>query len=106
MNIIKKGKEFVKKHEKGLLIAGGAILGVAITALICGKRKEHFIALFPEIPEGLLDWKNKCDRENLLYNSGLPIFADEDQMIVYRDAIAPEYLQQAANDGFTIIERE
>ena len=102
-----KIKEFYKRR-KVEIITGSLILGGIIIAVILkpkpGETKYEKIEV---VPEWAKIWKQKCDDETLLYNNGLPVFADDEQITVYRDALSDDYSVESAElDGFTVVDRE
>lgn len=104
MVIFEKSKAFVKKHKNGILFIGGTVLGVIVTVAVCKSKKvEPKIEL--RFPEWASKWMDKCNSENLLYENGLPIFANEEQTVVYRDACDPEAIPELIECGYEIVER-
>lgn len=107
--ITNKIKLFAKKHRTPLLFIGGIIIGVAVTTIVLKTKKTFIIKQIQQleqIPEWVGKWKAHCNNLNLLYENGLPIFANPEMTMVYRDAISkhasiPELIEQ----GFQIIDR-
>ena len=101
-----KIKEFYEKR-KGEIIAGSLIIGgIIIATILKPKQGETQLEMIEVLPEWAIRWEQKCDDLMLLCDSGLPIFADEEQTIVYKDALSDGYsVNDAEEDGFTIIER-
>jgi hypothetical protein len=103
MNVSVRGiKNFVKRHQRGILFIGGTILGVTVTTIICKSKKGEIIEVLPEWAK---KWKDHCDIEMLLYDSGLPIFANPEQTIIYRDAIVESAIPEMVECGYQIIDR-
>lgn len=108
METKQKVKEFYEKRKLEI-VAGSLIFGgIVIACILKPKTVEiHDVTNIEVLPKWAEKWKAKCDDEILLYENGLPVFADEYKQIVYRDALAPEYsVKRAEEDGFTIIERD
>jgi len=102
-----KIKEFYVKRRLEI-IAGGLIVGGIIIASILKPEKVeiHDVTNIEVLPEWAKEWKQKCNNENLMYNNGLPVFADDTYCAIYSDALADGYSKQdALDEGFTIIER-
>jgi hypothetical protein len=103
MEILEKGKAFVKKHQKGILFVGGTILGIAVITVFRKPKIETVTKI--ELPEWADKWIDKCDNECLLYENGLPIFANDDQTAIYRDACEPSAISELQECGYEIVER-
>lgn len=93
-------KKFVKKHKAVIAFVGGTTVGLAVGAVIYKSGKEV------KIPEWVSTWQRHCDVNSLLYENGLPIFANNERTKIYRDAIAPGCIQNFIEDGFEIVDRE
>jgi hypothetical protein len=99
-----KIKEFYKKHKVVILLGGTIITGFIIITIVRSKKGKT--QEIEELQQWTDQWIDNCDVNNLLYENGLPIFADDDMTIVYRDALADDYsIQEAEENGFTIIDR-
>lgn len=96
--------QFVKKHKVEIALIGGLVVGVAVGALV---MRTHVKTIVKEVvPEWAANWEKFCFDNNRLMESGLPIFADDAQMTIFRDAFAPEAnIQDFIDAGFTVIER-
>ena len=105
MELFEKSKKFIKKHQKEIIFIGGSIVGIIVTAAIYNSKEKEVITK-TIIPEWAEKWREKCDKECLLYENGLPIFADDNQMTVYRDACMPEAIPDLIEWGFKIIDRD
>lgn len=96
---------FYKKHKKKIIFAGGCVLGVGVGYII--KRPEvREVIKEAALPAWVDKWTDKCDRENLLYENGNPVFADDTYNVIYRDAIADGCEQYFIDDGYEVIDRE
>lgn len=103
-----KFKKFVKKHKVAISLVGGTVIGLAAGSFIYKTKKVYITKeIIREItPEWVKEWENHCNTNNLLYQNGLPIFANEEQTKIYRDAFAPEAdIQSFIESGFEIVER-
>ena len=98
-------------RNKGVIIAGGVVLlGIVGTAILLNEDKddvESKAKALSDTPDrsNESEWKSHCDQHSLLYDSGLPMFADEAKFIIYRDAIEPESIKIFEEDGIEIIDR-
>lgn len=96
-----KIKDFYEDHKVEVMTISLIIGGIVIARILKPERKEVEV-----LPEWARKWRSKCDTDNLLYDSGLPIFADDSMMVIYDDAFAnDEVMNQFKEDGYTIIER-
>ena len=99
-----KIKEFYKKHKVAIIVGGTIITGFIIITIV--KSKKGKSQEIEEIQQWTEEWIDNCDVNNLLYENGLPIFADDDMTTIYRDALADDYaVNEAEEDGFTIVDR-
>lgn len=102
---MKNVKEFIRKHNKEILFIGGLAFGIAGTYLVCKSKMGKTITL-KDVPEWAVKWRDHCDVENLLYENGLPIFANLDQTQIYRDALSSKAnVAELIEQGFEIVER-
>jgi hypothetical protein len=106
---IEQVKGFVKKHQKGILFVGGLVLGATAAILISRGSTEEVIKVVEVekavLPEWAVNWKNHCDLNDLLYENGLPIFANPECTIAYRDACEPDAIPKLIEQGLQIIDR-
>jgi hypothetical protein len=101
-----KIKEFYETRKLEIAACGLIIGGIIIATILKPKQAETKFEIIEVLPEWAENWRQKCDDNMLLYESGLPIFADEESMIIYRDALADNYsVQDAEEQGLTVIER-
>lgn len=101
-----KIREFYEKRRLEIVAGSLIIGGIVISCILKPKKVEIKYKTIEVLPEWAEIWENKCDNEFLLYENGLPVFADEEQTIIYRDALAEEYsVEEAESDGLTVIER-
>lgn len=99
-----KIKEFYKKHKVVILLGGTIITGFIVITII--KSKKENTQEIGDVQQWTDEWIDNCDENNLLYESGLPIFADDNMTTIYRDALADDYsVCEAEENGFTIIDR-
>lgn len=106
MNIkIEEIKEFVKKHKKGILFTGGVILGATVAIVICKSTLKGEVKIIERLPEWAEKWRAHCMSNNLLYENGLPIFANLEHTAIYRDAIVESAIPDFIEMGFEIIDR-
>lgn len=101
---IEKKIQFVKDHKVEIALIGGLVIGAAVAVLVRKpKVKNVMISVIPQWAE---NWEKFCFDNNRLMESGLPIFADDAQMTIFRDAFAPGVnIQDFIDAGFTVIER-
>ena len=101
-----KIKEFYERR-KVEIVAGSLIIGgIIIATILKPKQGETKLEMVEVLPEWAIKWKEKCNNETLLYENGLPCFADDEQTIVYRDALGEGYSVESAElDGFKVIDR-
>ena len=101
-----KIKEFYKKRKLEIIAGSLIIGGIVIACILKPKPGEVQLEMVEVLPEWALKWQEKCDEDMLLYDSGLPVFADEEETIIYRDALDGDFaLEDAELDGFTVIDR-
>ena len=105
-------KGFWNRNKGAIIAGGGVLLGIVVTAILLNVEKEDVegeakaLSYTPD-RSNESEWKSHCDQHSLLYDSGLPMFADEAKFIIYRDAVEPEDIKLfKEEDGFTIIDRE
>ena len=101
-----KIKEFYEKRKLEI-ITGSLIIGAIIIACILKPKPGEIQLEMVEVePDWAIEWKDKCNQDCLLYESGLEIFADDEQTIIYKDALDDGYsVRNAELDGFTVIDR-
>ena len=98
-----KAKRVWKKYKSRIIFAGGFIIGATITYKFF-RRTE--IKIKEKIPEWAEKWEVYCFDNNRLMETGLPIFASDDQTKIFRDAFSPEVdIQDFIDAGYEIVER-
>jgi hypothetical protein len=101
-----KIKEFYERRKVEIIIGSTIIGGIVIACILKPKQGETKLEIIEVLPDWAEKYKQKCDNENLLYENGLPMFANDECTIIYKDALADEYsVNDAENDGFIVIER-
>lgn len=101
---IEKKIQFVKDHKVEIALIGGLVIGAAVAVLVIKPPVRTIVK--EVIPEWVTNWEMFCFDNNRLMESGLPIFADEAQTTIFRDAFAPGVdIQDFIDAGFTVIER-
>jgi len=111
-----KIKTFVKTNKKTITFIGKVVLGVVVTVVVLGLSKELMMVRnsetltdshtedFPTL-EDTDPLRAHYNDENVLYANGLPVFANDEQTIVYRDAIDDEAIDDWLDMGGKIIDR-
>jgi hypothetical protein len=103
---IEKIKGFVKKHQNAILFVGGIVLGATAAVLISRGSTCKVVEIEKQVfPPWAVKWRAHCDMNALLYENGLPIFANPEHTIAYRDACVPDSIPDLIEAGYQIIDR-
>lgn len=101
-----KIKEFYEKRKLEIITGSVIVGGIIIACILKPKKGEIQLEIVEVDPEWAYKWKEKCNDDCLLYENGLPIFANDEQTTVYKDALSKDYsVENAELDGFTVIDR-
>ena len=101
-----KIKEFYERRKVEIITGSVIVGGIIIATILKPKKVETKFETIEVLPEWAEKWCGKCDDESLLYESGLPMFADDEYTIIYKDALADGYsVEEAEENGLTVIER-
>jgi len=101
-----KIKEFYEKRRLEIIAGSVIIGGIIIACILKPKPGETKLEMVEVLPEWAINWQEKCDEDMLLYENGLPVFANYDEQIIYKDALAEGYsVYDAETDGLTVIDR-